>query len=55
MASEGAKGMTETAMDGGFWRDLCFTERFDPPFCRPLLVAGGRWPKRESWEWVKNS
>jgi len=42
MASEAAKGMTKSAMDGVFWRDLCFSERFDPPFCRPLLAAGGR-------------
>ena len=34
--------MTEIAMDGGFWRGFCFTERFDPPFCRPLIAAGGR-------------
>jgi len=34
--------MTETGTDDGFWRGLCFFERFDPPSCRPLLAAGGR-------------
>ena len=34
--------MTETGTDDGFWRGLCFSERFDPPSCRPLLAAGGR-------------
>ncbi|MFZ2959793.1 MAG: hypothetical protein WA705_23170 [Candidatus Ozemobacteraceae bacterium] len=34
--------MTETGTDDGFWRGLCFSERFDPPSCRPLLAAGER-------------
>jgi len=49
MASEAAKGMTKSARDGGFWRGLCFSERFDPLFAGlQSQPAGGRRREKSS-------